>query len=272
MNTLSSRRQRNLATLIGLVLVFGTIHQVHSVVQFHTNILWGWVLFFLILFLAMYNLRKRLPFLPLGSSAFWLQCHMYTGILTGVVFLLHINLRFPNGLLEVALALIFLFVVGSGILGLVVSRILSRRLTTRGAEVIYERIPALRKELREKVEDLVFEDKEESRSTVLGDFYLRHLADFFLEPQNCIYHLLGSQRPRQAMLANLIAQDCYFNAQEREKAKHIHSLICAKDDLDLHSALQGTLKTWSFLHVPLTYSLLMMSLFHAMSIEAFSAH
>jgi uncharacterized membrane protein len=104
---------------------------------------------------------------------------MYTGILTGVVFLLHINLRFPNGLLEVALALIFLFVVGSGILGLVLSRILSRRLTTRGAEVIYERIPALRKELHEKVEDLVFEDKKESRSTVLGDFYLRHLVDFF---------------------------------------------------------------------------------------------
>ena len=40
----------------------------------------GYLLLAAVLFLALYNVRKKLPFLPLGSSAAWLQWHMYVGI------------------------------------------------------------------------------------------------------------------------------------------------------------------------------------------------
>src|SRR6185295_19297240 len=49
----------------------------------------GWLLAGLVIFLTSYNLFKQLSFLPLGTSATWLQFHIYAGLLSIVVFVLH---------------------------------------------------------------------------------------------------------------------------------------------------------------------------------------
>jgi len=36
--------------------------------------------------LTIYNLRKKLPFLPLGKSETWLQIHIYLGFFTTLLF------------------------------------------------------------------------------------------------------------------------------------------------------------------------------------------
>ena len=59
-----------------------------------------WVLLGLIVFLAIYNVRKTLPFLPLGSSAAWLQVHIYCGFLTFLLFAIHVRFSVPNGIFE----------------------------------------------------------------------------------------------------------------------------------------------------------------------------
>jgi hypothetical protein len=43
-----------------------------------------------------------------------------------------------------------------------------------------------------------------------------------------------------------------------------------KDGLDYHHALQLTLKLWLFVHIPLTYSLLIFSLVHLVLVYAFA--
>ncbi len=58
----------------------------------------GWILFGLILVLTAYNVRKKLAFLPLFSSRTWFQIHVYTGLFTGLAFLLHLRWRLPSGL------------------------------------------------------------------------------------------------------------------------------------------------------------------------------
>ena len=60
----------------------------------------GYLLLAAVFFLALYNVRKKLPFLPLGSSTAWLQWHLYVGIGTLGVFALHAGLTLPNGVLE----------------------------------------------------------------------------------------------------------------------------------------------------------------------------
>ena len=40
----------------------------------------GYLMLAAVLFLALYNVRKKLPFVPLGSSAAWLQWHIYVGL------------------------------------------------------------------------------------------------------------------------------------------------------------------------------------------------
>ena len=57
----------------------------------------GVLLLFLVLALALFNARKKLPFLPLMKAATWLQIHIYAGWFCLFVFLLHIRFRIPSG-------------------------------------------------------------------------------------------------------------------------------------------------------------------------------
>src|SRR5215211_5164806 len=88
----------------------------------------GWVLMAVMVLLALYNMRKRLPFLSLGSSEAWLQIHIYAGFFAVVLFLMHVGFRMPTGWFEGTLAWLYVLVTGSGIAGLWLSRVLPRRL------------------------------------------------------------------------------------------------------------------------------------------------
>src|SRR5262245_15968987 len=70
----------------------------------------GWLLFLLMIVLAAYNARKKLPFLPLGTSESWLQFHVYAGYFTVALFLLHISFKWPTGWFEGTLACIYALV------------------------------------------------------------------------------------------------------------------------------------------------------------------
>ena len=42
----------------------------------------GWILLAGILFLTLFNLRKKLPMLPLGRASNWTRIHVFTGFFT----------------------------------------------------------------------------------------------------------------------------------------------------------------------------------------------
>ncbi len=136
----------------------------------------GWALFALILALTAYNVRKKLPFLPLFSSRTWFQVHVYLGLFTGLAFVLHLRGRVPPGWFEGVLAALFLGVTLSGIMGWWLSNAVPKRLTTAGGEVLYERIPLIRHELRQRAEALALKDIPEAKATTLADFYARELS------------------------------------------------------------------------------------------------
>jgi hypothetical protein len=114
----------------------------------------GWFLFALMLLLTAYNARKKLPFIPLISSRLWLQIHLYVGLFTGFVFLIHLYWKWPKGVFEFALAALFTAVTASGIAGWWLSRVLPARLTTVGGEVPFDRIPEVLRTIRSQAERL----------------------------------------------------------------------------------------------------------------------
>jgi len=119
-----------------LALVAATVgalwlHQKFGALPNHA-FLTGWALLAGMFGLTIYNARKKLPFLPLGSSETWLQVHIYLGFFTTLLFLIHLNFRVPHGWFEITLAWLFGLVSGSGMVGLFFSRVLPRRLATRG--------------------------------------------------------------------------------------------------------------------------------------------
>ena len=228
----------------------------------------GWVLLAAMILLALYNARKRLPFLPLGSSETWAQIHIYVGFFAVVLFLIRLNFRIPSGWFEGALAWLYALVTGSGIAGLFLSRVLPRRLATRGGEVIYERIPALRHTLRQEAESLAL--GAQTKSPAIAEFYVRELNGFFAGPRFFWPHLLESRRPLNALVAKIEDLRRFLNESERATLGKLAQLVRQKDGLDYHHALQTTLKLWLFVHLPLTYSLMIFSLLHVVLVFAFS--
>ena len=150
--TIRTRRRRNTITALVLGAVLVGAHYAYDAALYDSAFLSGWSLFALILFLSMLNLRKKITMLPMGSSANWLQLHIYAGWLAILLFAIHIGWQVPSGIFEISLAIIFSLVAGTGLVGIFLSRILPKRLTRRGEEIILERIPSFISEVREQAE------------------------------------------------------------------------------------------------------------------------
>lgn len=270
MRKLAWRRCRNIALLVAVALVLIVIDQLTSSTLGRAPALTGWVLLALVVGLTMYNVRKKLPFLPLGSSATWLQLHIYAGLLTSVIFALHVDWRVPNGVLESTLAALYLGVFASGVIGLLLSRLIAMRLTTRGPEIIFERIGRARNRARSAVERLVLECVAETDSTAVPDFYSARLESYFEGPRNRLSHLMQSSRSRRLLQDEIEAQQRFLNDKERDVMRQISDFIHVKEDLDYQHVHQAVLKYWLFVHIPLTYMLLVFAAVHVLVVYAFS--
>lgn len=270
MHKYARRRIRNLTLLVLGALAVLVLHGLADRALRDTARLSGWLLFGMILFLAAYNLRKKLPFLPLGSSASWLQLHIYVGLLTAFTLGLHMGWRMPTGGFEILLAVAYAFVFLSGVVGLALSRSLAKRLTTRSNEVIFERIPAYRKRLAYEVESIVLTSLDRSESTAIAQLYSERLRPFFAAARHFWHHLMQSNRPRFALLSEMRAYHRFLNDDERSVMQELEVRVTAKDDLDYQYALQATLKYWLFVHVPLTYGLVVFVVMHLLLVSSFA--
>jgi hypothetical protein len=229
----------------------------------------GWLLCSALVFLALYNGRKKLPFLPLFRSSTWLQFHIYVGFFTMWCFLVHIQFQFPTGWYETIFALCYCVTALSGVFGLTASRILPARLSASNEEFIYERIPMYRHQIKEQVEALLLQSAQESQSTTLTKFYQDHLFDFFIKPRNLLAHCVASTRHLKELFIKVESLKRYTTKDELPYLKEMETCIRQKNNLDYQYALQTLLKGWLFVHIALTYSLLLLSLVHILLVYAF---
>ncbi len=229
----------------------------------------GWLMLALLVVLLLYNGRKKLPMLRLGTSAAWLQWHVYLGLLGLVLFLVHVDFTWPNGILELLLASLFVLVSLSGVFGLWLSRTLPPRLSRRGENLIHERIPAFRTRLRRQIEALIEQAAKEHGAAALGELYRAHLWPFLSGPRNFWAHLLESRRPFHRLLGQMDATERYLSTEERQTLSEIKELVRRKDDLDYQDAGQKLLKLWLLAHIPLAFSLLALALTHLLLVYAF---
>ena len=267
---LALRRSFFIGALLVASAAAGWEHEKLRAVYPRLVYLTGWILFGLILALTAYNVRKKLAFLPLFSSRTWFQIHVYTGLFTGVAFLLHLRWRAPAGWFELVLAGLFLGVTLSGLVGWWLSNVVPKRLTTAGGEVLYERIPLIRHELRLRAEALALQAIPEAKATTLADFYARELSGYFSAPHNFWASLRGSRRSLNFLLGSLAETKRYFTKVEQANADQLAELIREKDALDNQHTGQLILKGWLFFHIPLTYGLIVFSAVHVVLVYAFS--
>ena len=269
MQSFVRRRLRNAAlTIAALGGFFAWIHWREAGLR-STSFDTGYVLLVAILFLALYNVRKKLPVLPWTTSSAWLQLHLYVGLSTAVLLGLHVDWRVPDGTFETTLASLYVATFASGLVGIYWTRTLPKKLARVSEEVIYERIPQLRSQIRDRAEQTVLETVQTSGATTLGEFYSGRLLDFFSKPRGLRYFLRPNNRGRREMLAELTELGRYLSEPERKSSEQLFALIRRRDDLDYHAALQWRLKAWLFVHIGLTYPLVAVACVHGLLAHLF---
>jgi hypothetical protein len=264
----SARRVRNVCFTVLSIAILAVIVYAQNQSLMRSSFTTGYLLIGSIVFLASFNLRKKLTFLPaIGSAAFWMQIHIYVGLATFAVFGFHIAWHVPNGWFESFLAVLYLAVAGSGVYGLYATRVLPKRLTAIPDEVVYERIPWLRNQIAIQAKSIVLAACESS--DVLAKFYANRLSSYFERPRSLAYLVHPSGRVRRQLVAEIEELDRFLADDQRQVSRGLSSLVKRKDDLDYHHALQGRLKVWLFVHIGLTYSLLAVSFLHMILAHAF---
>lgn len=270
MRNLLIQQRVTLTAFTLLSVIFCATYYLFSIRLSNTSFVSGVVLLLCVFFLASYQLRKKLPFLLIGNTSTWLQVHIFAGLLSSVIFLLHIKMQIPNGSFEFLLFLTYCTVFLTGVIGWILSRSIPYRLLSRGEEVIFERIPIHRCTIQNKVKSLVFAKSDPENGAAIPDFYEKQLQFFFDGPRNQLRHLLHSKRHRHQLSQKISALMPYLNEQEQETLNQLAEQVELKDDLDYQYALQGTLKLWLFVHIPLTYSLIIFAMFHTIAVCAFA--
>ena len=230
----------------------------------------GWLLLGGMIILTFLNVRKKLPFLPLFNVRSWVRVHIYLGWFILALFAIHLDFRVPNGGVETTMAVLFVVVGVSGIFGAWLSKSFPRRLTRRGEEVIFERIPVFAAQLREAADDLASYSVEQTESTSIADFYANNLKSWFTRPADYLQHIVELNTRQYKFDQEFDTLRRYLNPKEQEIVDELHALVRKKSDLDYHYALQRTLKGWLFIHIPATYALLTLAAVHIVLVHAFT--
>lgn len=106
-----------------------------------TGFLYGVAGGLIILFELLLWPRKRVRSWRIGSAQLWLRAHVWLGLLSVPLVVMHARLFFIGGLMNLALMGAFVIVIASGIWGLVLQQFLPKLLLEQvPAETIYDQI------------------------------------------------------------------------------------------------------------------------------------
>lgn len=194
-------------------------------------------------------------------------------------FLMHSDFSLPDTEMEWALWTCFVLVAMSGLFGSYLAWSLKSK---RGIDETMddERILARRAEMVRDVHAAIFATDPAAEAIPLpalpydhwiADLYTHRLRDFFEGHRNAAAHVIGSRRPLEQLSREIDELSKYVDRRNQEKLTVIKNLVIEKDRLDFTSVFLGLSRGWLWLHVPITYALIVLSILHVVVVYAYSA-
>jgi hypothetical protein len=215
---------------------------------------------------ALFGLRRRMPALAsrlrIGNARGWLRFHLYGGVLFLLLMTMRSSFRLPSGALTWWLWGLSVWTVVSGMLGLALQRWLPRVLASGlSTEVLYERIPMLIDDLRQRSETL---------SATCGDairaLYAREVAPALVGPRRRFIYFVDVTGGIRSRLRAFDYLRGFLPEDECDRLDQLETLYRAKLELDAHYTLQWPLRWWLMLHVPLSLVLLVLVGVHVFTV------
>lgn len=109
----------------------------------------------ILVFECLLGMRKKYPASRLGRVRTWVRAHVWLGLLSFLLILMHSGFKWGHGLAG-ALMWLFAFILASGIFGVVLQNYLPRRMTElTPRETIFEQIPTVVRGLRIEADERV---------------------------------------------------------------------------------------------------------------------
>jgi hypothetical protein len=228
--------------------------------------------------------RKRVRTLRIGRAYHWMQAHVWLGLLSYPLILMHGGFRWGGPLTSVMMW-VFTIVVFSGIVGLILQQFIpSKLLNDAPAETIYEQIDRVIDQLRQEAAGIVdsAEAAEEGRAfdlevvpagqatatapaaqsrsaQALRDFYGRQIEPF-LQRKFPAGHPLANEISARAVFQQLKDSASPSLAEPIEDLRQIAD---ERRQLARQKQLHHLLHAWLFVHVPLSYALIILVAYHA---------
>ena len=213
------------------------------------------------------------------SATRWKKVHIFLGYVLIAAFISHSDFTLPDTAFEWALWAAFVLVTVSGIFGTYLAWALKAK---RSADdgIGYDRIPARHAELALAVRAVATSADPTTAALALpvqphdawiADFYTTQLRDFFQGPRNTAAHLIGSRRHVSRLTGEIDNLSRYVGLQSQQKLALIKEMVIEKDRLDFVRVYLGLSKGWLFVHVPVTYTLIVLTVVHVLVVYAFSS-
>ena len=262
MTSFRHRRYRNVIVTVVALCLYGCLIRWRGQRLLDVRFASGYVLLACCLALLAFHWRKRLSFLPLGNASTWMQFHIYAGLSSLPLYLGHVGFTLPQGRLETVLALLFGCTFISGVLGLYVTRTYPQRLTNANAQALFDHIPAEQHRIARHARQLVVQLAQEPGTATLAQFYQQHLCEYFERPRGLRFTIRPGIETRRQLMAQLANVERYFSEREQRVSEQMFRLIRQKDDLDYQQALQLILRGWIFVHLSLSYALVIVGSLH----------
>ena len=212
------------------------------------------------------------------SAARWRTIHIFVGYLLVAAFISHSDFSLPDTAFEWALWTGFVLVTLSGIFGTYLSWALRAK---HGIDerINYDSIPTRRAELAQDVYAIAKINLPAAAVALpapphdawIKDLYTNQLRDFFRGQRNFAAHLVGSRRPLKRLTDEIDDLSSYVDKPSQKKLAAIKGLVVEKDWLDFAHVYLGLTRGWLFVHVPVTYSLIVLAVLHVVVVYAFSS-
>jgi hypothetical protein len=239
----------------------------------------GWVLAGGMIFQLYFHIAIKMGSLTPKSASALRKFHIFLGLLLITAFVSHSDFSLPDTGFEWALWTCFVLVTLSGIFGTYLAWALKakREIDER---IGYDRIAARRAELAQEVHATIttidpatveISLPAPAYDAWIAELYANHLRDFFQGQRNITAHLIGSQRPLKQLTEEIDSLLPYVDKRSQEKLETIKTWVIEKDRLDFARVHLALTRGWLFVHVPVTYALIVLAVLHVAVVYAFSS-
>jgi hypothetical protein len=250
------------------------------------GLIFGSVGFGLMLFATLLSLRKKFPVWRVGRAQTWMRGHLWLGLLSYPIILFHAGFSW-GGPLTRAMMWIFTFVIISGIAGAVLQHFMPRLITQRvPMETIYDQIDRVQAQLLTEADELIASIDEsatklglyvaaakvgsaatlpatgttpEAAINELRSVYTESIRPFLAE-RGAYRHPLYARKNAKGMFIRLSK----LTPEElKDVIEDLENVCEEKRDLDRQSRMHRGLHAWLFIHLPLSFALIVLGFIHA---------